>query len=172
MHDPGAVRGIKRVGDLDRNLQRLLNLDPSSRDLLVERLAVEILHDEIVSPVLVAHVIKRADVRMCERGDCLGFAFEAGFQFGIGRGQDLDGDRAIEARVPRFVDLAEAACAEWREDVVGAEADAGTERHLNFESALDYTEGRLGDEGFLWATRTAIRPSRSRWQSRRSGSSR
>jgi hypothetical protein len=52
---------------------------------------------------------------MCEfvsAADCLGLPLEAGLQFGIGGGENLDRDRAIQPRVARLVDLAEAACAE------------------------------------------------------------
>ena len=81
--------------------------DRPASDLLVERLAFEVIHDEVVSPVLLPDVIQRADVWMREGGNSLGLAFKARFQFGIGRGQNLDGDRAIEARVAGLIDLAE-----------------------------------------------------------------
>ena len=44
-------------------------------------------------------------------------------------GQHLDGDRPIQARVPRPIDLAHAARAEGGVDLVGAEGGAGRERH-------------------------------------------
>jgi hypothetical protein len=64
-------------------------------------------------------------MRMVESGDRARFAFEAGSCVGIARDvgrKDLDRDRAIEARVARFVHLAHAARAEGREDLVGAKA--------------------------------------------------
>ena len=45
-------------------------------------------------------------------------------------GQDLDRDNAIETRVARFVDLAHAARAERRDDLVRAETGAGGKRHV------------------------------------------
>ena len=66
-------------------------------------------HHQIRGARLFAHVIQRADVGMCQRGDDLGFAVEALAELrigGQGLGQDLDRDRAVEPRVARFVDLA------------------------------------------------------------------
>jgi hypothetical protein len=57
--------------------------------------------------------------------DAPGFALEAGFEVGIRGergGQNLDRDRAIEARVFRLVDLAHAAGADRGEDFVRTEA--------------------------------------------------
>ena len=45
------------------------------------------------------------------------------------RRQHLDRDRALEPRVARPVDLAHPARADRRDDLVGAEPSAGTERH-------------------------------------------
>ena len=44
------------------------------------------------------------------------------------RREDLDRDRALEPRVLRLVDLAHPARADRRDDLVGAEAGAGSER--------------------------------------------
>ena len=59
----------------------------------------EVLHHQEVDAVLVSDVVERADVRMLKRGDGARFALEALPEIGVGgerRGQDLDGDRAIE----------------------------------------------------------------------------
>ena len=107
VNDPSSMRFVECLGDLDRDLQCLVDLDRTSSDLLVERLAFEVLHDEVVGPVLMPHVVERANVRVRQGGDRFGLAFKARFQFGIGRGQNLDGDRAIEACVAGLIDLAE-----------------------------------------------------------------
>ena len=44
--------------------------------------------------------------------------------------EDLDGDVAVELRVARAVDLAHAARAERREDLVGTETGSGDESHF------------------------------------------
>ena len=65
---------------------------------------------------------------MVQRGERLRFALEARQPLGIGGEavrQDLDRDVAIELRVARAIDLAHAAGANDRDDLVGAEAGAG-----------------------------------------------
>ena len=76
MDDPRAMRLVERVGDLNREGQRLIERQRAFRQSLRERLAFEVLHDQIVDAVLVADVVKRADVRMVERSDRFGFALE------------------------------------------------------------------------------------------------
>ena len=79
------MRLVERLGDLDGDLQRVVDLDRSTFESLRQRLALDVLHDEIVGPVLVANVIERADVRVRQRGNRLRLALESGLQFGICR---------------------------------------------------------------------------------------
>ena len=61
---------------------------------------------------------------MVQRGDRAGLLLEATEAIGVGgerRGQDLDGDVAAEARVPRAIDLAHAAGTNCADDLVRAE---------------------------------------------------
>ena len=77
-------------------------------------------------------VVQRADVRMSELRDGARFAVEPFAELRIGGervGQDLDRDRAVEARVARFVHLAHATGAKQRQDFVGAESRAGGQGH-------------------------------------------
>ena len=70
---------------------------------------------------------------MLERGNRAGLALEPRAPLRIGRHvgrQHFDGDRAIEPRVAGRVDFAHPARAERREDLVGAEARAGGESHV------------------------------------------
>ena len=90
----------------------------------VERLPFEKLEDQIVELAVAADVMDGADVRIVQRRDDAGFLLEALARFRIGRqraGQDLDGDRAIEPGVTGAVDLAHAARADRRDDLVGAQ---------------------------------------------------
>ena len=69
---------------------------------------------------------------MIERRDGAGFPFESFSAVGVGRklrGQDLDGDEAIEPGVPRFIHFAHAAAAEEVQDFVRPETRSGYERH-------------------------------------------
>jgi hypothetical protein len=79
-----------------------------------------------------ADVEERADVRVRERRDGLGFTIETPPCLrigGQGRREDLDRDGAVQARVVRFVDLPHPAGAGAGEDLVGAERRTRRERH-------------------------------------------
>ncbi len=72
---------------------------------LRQRLSRQVLHDQEVDPVLVPHVVKRADMGVVQCGEGLGFALEAGNPVGISgerRGQHLDRDIPVELRIPRI----------------------------------------------------------------------
>ena len=63
-----------------------------------------------------------ADVRVTERSERLRLALEPLFQIEVSRDvlrKDFDGDRAIQAGIRRFVDLAHPARAERRGDPYG-----------------------------------------------------
>src|SRR5438105_3539784 len=80
-------------------------------------------------------VVQRADVRMIQRGDRVGFALEALAMLGVHRQiwrEHFDGDVAVQARIARAIDFAHPARAERREDFVWAEARAGGQRHDYF----------------------------------------
>ena len=124
MDDPLPVRLVQRVGDLDAEAQRLRERQRALAEAIRERLALEELHDEVLRAVLVADVVKGADVRMRELRDRLRLALEPLADFGRGREmlrQNLDRDRALEPRVLRLVDLAHPSGADRREDLVGTE---------------------------------------------------
>ena len=79
-----------------------------------------------------ADVVDGADVRIVQRGDGARFLLEALPRFRIGRErarEHLDGNRAIEPRVARAIDLAHAAGADRGDDLVRTKACAGLERH-------------------------------------------
>jgi hypothetical protein len=74
-----------------------------------ERLSFQVFHHQEFDAVVRAHVVERADVRVIQRRNGSRFAFEAFAEGGIGgegRGQDLDGDRSIEARIAGAIDVA------------------------------------------------------------------
>jgi hypothetical protein len=132
MRDALQMRLLERVGDLDPDLERLLERQRSALDSRGERLAFEILHDEEVGVALAADVVQRADVRMIERGNRLRFTVEALLHLrvvGEVRRKHLDGDRAVQPRIGRLVHLAHAAGTERPDDLVWSELDTGLERH-------------------------------------------
>ena len=140
MHDPGAMREGQALGDLDRAGDRLRRWHRSVRQPRRQRRAVELLHHQEHRAVLLADVVQRADVGMGEGGDCRRFPFEARPASGVVGEfprQHLDGDAALEPRVPGRVDLAHATGAQRTCDLVGTETCSGRQRHWRG----DYTSG-------------------------------
>src|SRR5262245_17489694 len=132
MDDSVAVRLVERVRDLRRIAQRLVDRQAPAREAVAERLAFEQLHHQEADAVLLTDVVQRADVRVVQAGDGAGLTLEALAQIWIGRemlGQHFDRDEAIEPAIARSVDLAHAARAKWRHDLVWAERGTGRQRH-------------------------------------------
>jgi len=110
-----AVGGVESVGDLNGVVQRLIGRQPAFPQPLGEGFALQILHDEEIDAVLMADVVERTDVRMAQAGDGLGFALEALaglWAEGKMRGENFDGDGAVEAGVTSAIDLAHASGAD------------------------------------------------------------
>ena len=77
MDDALRMRGGERLADLDRRAHRLRE---GQRPLAQPRrqcLAVEILHDEEVDPLVMAHLVEGADARMRESRDGASFVGKA-----------------------------------------------------------------------------------------------
>jgi hypothetical protein len=102
------------------------------RDPVSERRAVDQLQYERLEAVRFFKAVDPADVGMVQRGEDLGFAFEANQAIGIEREgfrQDLHRDVATELRVARTIDLSHFPRPKEREDLVGAETGARRKRH-------------------------------------------
>ena len=127
MGDALPVRLVEGVRNLDSDLQRLIERQRPLLQPLGQRVALEILHDQEVGALVLAHVVQRANVRVIQAGDGLRLALEPLLEVGVCgdmRGEDFDGDGAVQAGVAGFVHLAHAARAEGGEDFVGAERGA------------------------------------------------
>ena len=155
---------FERLCDLPGYRDRLVNGDRTFLDPLRQRLALDVLHDEEIDAVLLAHVIKGADVRMVELRNHLGFTLEARLAFGaLGQvlREDLDGNRPVEPSVLGFVDLAHAPLADWGEDFVRAEARSGCEGHsypYDLLRTLAAKEERINREGGFSLQNTSLSP--------------
>jgi hypothetical protein len=139
VRDAGAVRTIERIANLHGNGQRVV--DWKHRCLLRsrrQRLALEVLEDDVVLVAVAADVVNRADVRIVERCDGARFLLEALPRLGIGgerAGQYLDRDGPIEPRIARAIHLAHAPFAKGRDDFVRTEPRTGIECHVRVDSS-------------------------------------
>src|SRR5215467_10171782 len=109
MNDALPVGGVERVTNLRAIFQDLIQWQRSTK-----RLALDVLHDEIVR----TDIVKLADMRMVERRDCPGFALES---FAELLTRSLDGDDAIEPRVARLPHFTHPTRADLREDLIGSQ---------------------------------------------------
>ena len=130
MHDLVRVRGPERAGDLDRVRQRLVDRQPAHPpDPVLERLALDVLEDD-VGPVLVLAGVDHADdVGMRELGDRPRLAPEALQLVGVGRHlpvQELDRHPPFEVDVEGLIDRRHPSRAD-----LGVEPIPATEQHAH-----------------------------------------
>ncbi len=133
MDDPLGVRGGERVGDLDRELDRGLDLHRFAADVLLERPALQQLHDDEPPPLPLADVVDRADVRVVERrgGARLAQVAVDGFRvLGALLGNELQRDVAMEASVLGLPDDAHPALADLLDQAVVQQLLSGFDGHF------------------------------------------
>ena len=116
MDDAFFVRRGQTAGDLNRVVDRLARGDRTVCHPGAKLVAFDELGDDIGHPRAVgrtgADVVDDQDVRMVERGGGACLLLEPLQSPGVagqGTGQDLDGDVAVQARVPRPIHFAHAA---------------------------------------------------------------
>ena len=117
----------QRIGNLDGVPQCLIQWEQAAAQPRSERLALDQLHHEILmleaADVGSSDVMQRADVRVIEPRDGARFALEPLAAVGLSRdvfGQDLQGDVAVQPRVPRAEHFPHAAGADRGNDFVRA----------------------------------------------------
>ena len=124
MSNTVAVRFVESAGNLPSVLEHLVQLEaapfavraasdsPSRYSITMKS-----------TPFLLADVVERADVGMIEAGNNLASRSKRWRRAWLSareiRGQDLDGDGPLQARVSRAIHFAHAASAQRREDFVG-----------------------------------------------------
>ena len=78
-----AMRLVERVGDLDRDRQRLGERYRALLQPRRQRLAFEILHHQEIGPVLTPDVVQRTNMRMVQRRHGASFAIKSLAQVGV-----------------------------------------------------------------------------------------
>ncbi len=132
MHDAALVRGLERLGDLQRDSQRLVTRKRAVGEPLREVFTLDELHRQEAHAVRLVQAVDRRDVGVVQRGEQLRFALEAGEPLGTlrehGR-QDLDRHLAIERGVEGLPHHPHAALADLVHDAVVQELAARFDRH-------------------------------------------
>ena len=97
MNDSFRVCGIQSVSNLNGESKYFLNLKRPHSGMVLQRFALEQLHDNEALPLVLSNLVNRADVRMVESRSGAGFAPETLQGLTVGSpllGQELDGDVA------------------------------------------------------------------------------
>src|SRR5215469_275258 len=113
---------VRHLVAVTKNFIRGQTSPPETRR---ESLALQQLHHEIIG----AYVVKRADMRMAQRGDGPGFAFES---LAESRSGDLEGNVAAEPCIVRAKHCAHAALADFSYQAIRSQLGAGLELRVGF----------------------------------------
>ena len=81
--DARAMRGVQRVGDLGAHVEGGVQAQRTGGEPILQRRALQILHDDERPPVLLADVVDGADVRVVERRRRLRLAREPAQGLGV-----------------------------------------------------------------------------------------
>src|SRR5262249_34940579 len=115
------VRGFQRFTDVQRDGYQVIVGNSARGDALSKRLALEQFHDEKRLSSILTNVINGADICMIQRGDGPGFAlktFESNSARGIGAGEKLQSNIAVETRISGAVYRAHTTGTKGRTDLV------------------------------------------------------
>ena len=132
MDDSCLVRCLEAGCNLRGYCERLVGGESSTRQLFVETLPLDELHDEVDRPPVFLQPVERRDVGVAERAEEARFTLESGPALGVTRKGVREGfDRHIapHSRIARAPDLPHPAATEGREDLEGTDARARLERH-------------------------------------------
>src|SRR6185503_16443780 len=182
MDDATLVRRIERLGNLTRDLDRLIDRQRALGEQPIgERAALDELEDERTQAVALFDAVDGGDPGMIQGGEDPGFTIEARQAFRVARErlwQDFQGDVAIETNVARPINLAHAAGADRLDDFVRTKTRTGNEGHIwpdytdqdlvlgtggSYRSMPGVAEARCGSSG------GAVRPVRGRGPIQRPG---
>ena len=133
VHESLLVRRREACCHLGGERRRLGNREWTGSESFPESLSLDQLRDDVADPFVLADVEDPDDVRMRKGGDRPSLPFEPprAVRAGGRPGQDLDRDRAIQARVQRPEDLAHAALPERPGDLVRPEAGSREKAHVS-----------------------------------------
>lgn len=133
MNDADLVRGFEGLGDLARDGKGIVERQGAAGDALREILVLDALHHQGIEAAALLETENLRDVGMVEGRQRLRLALEAHQAIGIAGnrfGQHLQRHVAIELGVAGAIHLAHPAGSEQGDHVVGADAGAGGERHV------------------------------------------
>lgn len=133
MHDASLVSGIEGIGNLPRNVERLVHRQRTVAEQPIgERATFDELEHERANAVAFLDAVDRGNARMVERGEYLRFPIESCQPFGVARErlrQHFECDVTIEPQIAGPIDFSHAAGPHGLNDFVGTETRTGSEGH-------------------------------------------
>ena len=164
MNDAFLVRGLERLGDLTRDLDRLAHRDRTALETHREIVALDQFHGQEAHAFGRAHAEDGGDVRMVERGEHARLAFESRHAFGVTGerlGQHLDRDVAAERGVGGPPHDAHPSLADLLDETVVRKITAGGQGHgdsswgrsSSGRGSIRPSYGVMGGELWLTASR-------------------
>ena len=121
VNDPGVMRRLERVGDLDRHCQQQVDIERVPGHAVLQGRPFEAFHHQERAAVLFADVVDGADVGVIQGGSGLRLVAESGQGIGsvseIGR-QELQRDKAPQPRILGLVYDAHSAAAQLLGDPI------------------------------------------------------
>ena len=125
VHDAFAMRGVERVGHLDREIEQVVEFHGAAGDDVLQRLAVEKFHGDEGFAVRFSDIVNRANVGMVQGGGSLGFPLETREGLRVFRdivGQEFQRDETMEAHVFGLINHAHPTAAKAFEDAIVRES--------------------------------------------------
>src|SRR5438552_11818917 len=132
MDNSSIVRSRQPLRNLYRALYRFASRQRSAAQTVAQRGAVKQFRDQVGSALVRAQVVDRENVGMIERACSSRLLLKSAKSVKIAAvrgGQNFDRNFAAQARVSGTVHFAHAARAKGRDDLVGTEFCAGSQRH-------------------------------------------
>src|SRR6516165_10520774 len=121
VNDAFRMRSVKRIGNLDRELQQKIGLKGLTTDAVLERDAFEVLHDDEGLAVLLVDFVNGANVRVVQGGGGSRLALKALQRLRVAGDifrEEFEGDEAAELDVFGFVNHTHATAAELVDNAV------------------------------------------------------
>src|ERR1700693_3442612 len=121
MNDASSVCNIKGVGNLNSEIEDVLDGERLALDMLTESFTVDEFHDDEGTVILFANIVDGAYAGMIERGSGVSFAAETLQSLSIlihVVGQEFQSYSAIKAGVQALVDDTHSASTEFFQDAI------------------------------------------------------
>ena len=82
---PFSMRGLQRLGDLTRDLERVVDREGTALQAIGQRLSLHQFHHQQVTSVILLKIVDDGDVGVVQRGEQLRLALETGDAVRFGR---------------------------------------------------------------------------------------